>query len=366
MKLIYVSPLPWVSFTQRPHEYVEYFHQKTGGDVLWIDPYPTRLPRLSDLIARPATSALTREIPPWLTVIRPVALPLEPIPVVAQLNLLFWKALFRDVVAFADDKTHITIGKPSLLAYMLLKKFTSLTSTYDAMDDFAEFYTGIARYSMLHYENAVCRQTTHMLTSSSYLKHKFSSKHPDVQLVLNGCRPNLPLALNLPPENRKKVVGYIGTIAQWFDWDLVIQLASSHPDCIFRLIGPQHVLPPKHLPSNLEIHPAVNHADAIQAMRRFDIGLIPFKLDRLTNAVDPIKYYEYKAMGLTVLSSSFGEMSLRTDEPAVFILNPDEPAEETLTRALASIPDDIQTENFRTQNTWTSRFVASKLFDETG
>lgn len=44
MQLVYLSPLPWDSFSQRPHQFVEWFHNKHGGEVLWIDPYPTRLP----------------------------------------------------------------------------------------------------------------------------------------------------------------------------------------------------------------------------------------------------------------------------------------------------------------------------------
>lgn len=362
MKLIYISPLPWVSFTQRPHEYVEYFHAATGGDVLWIDPYPTRLPRFSDVFSRPLHSSLTRKTPTWLKIIRPVALPIEPIPVIAQVNQLFWTGLLNEVLEFANAETQITIGKPSLLALILLKKLTSATSTYDAMDDFSEFYSGMAQRSMLRYENAICQHSTKMLTSSSYLKNKFLAKHPDVKLVLNGCRPDLPLAQHPATETKRKIIGYIGTIAQWFDWDLVITLASSNPDCIFRLIGPQHVLTPKSLPLNIEIHPALNHAEAIKAMQQFDIGLIPFKLDRLTNAVDPIKYYEYRAMGLPVLSTGFGEMSLRVNEPTVFIINAEEPAQQTLKKALACSSEKAETEIFRMQNTWQTRFLESKIF----
>lgn len=359
MKLIYVSPLPWVSFTQRPHEYVEYFHAATGGDVLWIDPYPTRLPRFSDVFARPANSSLTRETPTWLKIIRPVALPIEPIPFIAQMNQLFWAGILNEVLEFTNAETQITIGKPSLFALTLLIKLPSIISIYDAMDDFSEFYSGLAKHSMMHYENAICQHATQILTSSTYLKNKFSAKHPDVKLVLNGCRPNLPLAQHQSIANKKKVVGYIGTIAQWFDWDLVIHLASNCPDCIFRLIGPQHVLTPKDLPSNIEVHSALNHSDAIKAMQHFDIGLIPFKLNRLTNAVDPIKYYEYRAMGLPVLSTGFGEMALRVDEDAVFVINDDETALQILRKSLSYTPIMTETEAFRIKNTWQARF--SKL-----
>ena len=48
MKLVYVSPLQYGSFSQRPHRFVEYFNNRTNGQTLRIEPYPGRFPRLSD------------------------------------------------------------------------------------------------------------------------------------------------------------------------------------------------------------------------------------------------------------------------------------------------------------------------------
>jgi hypothetical protein len=51
MRLIYLSPVAWNSHIQRPHQLVEWFHNETAGEVLWVDPYPTRLPLWRDLRA---------------------------------------------------------------------------------------------------------------------------------------------------------------------------------------------------------------------------------------------------------------------------------------------------------------------------
>lgn len=79
-------------------------------------------------------------------------------------------------------------------------------------------------------------------------------------------------------------------------------------------------LPP---PANIKLLPECSHASAIAAMATFSVGLIPFKLNRLTASVDPIKYYEYRALGLPVLCTRFGEMALRDKEPGVWILDED-------------------------------------------
>ncbi len=52
-------------------------------------------------------------------------------------------------------------------------------------------------------------------------------------------------------------------------------------------------------------------------MAEFDVGLIPFKQNALTAAVDPIKYYEYRALALPVISTDFGEMHERGDLPGL-------------------------------------------------
>ena len=50
-------------------------------------------------------------------------------------------------------------------------------------------------------------------------------------------------------------------------------------------------------------------------------GIIPFKVNRLTAAVDPIKYYEYRAAGLPVISTEFGEMRQRRADPRICLVN---------------------------------------------
>ena len=97
MRLVYFSPVPWVSFAQRPHKFVEWFHASRGGEVLWVDPYPTRLPKLADFrrikVAGGGTTKLAVNVstPAWLTVLHPYSLPIEPLPGAGVINGLLWK-----------------------------------------------------------------------------------------------------------------------------------------------------------------------------------------------------------------------------------------------------------------------------------
>ena len=91
-------------------------------------------------------------------------------------------------------------------------------------------------------------------------------------------------------------------------------------------------------------------------MTEFAVGLIPFKRNDLTRFVDPIKYYEYRALGLPVVSSAFGEMTNRRDTPGVFLSENTADIPWLMEQALAFREPLDDTLLFREANSWTKRF----------
>ena len=364
MRLIYLSPVPWCSFTQRPHEFVGYFHKVTGGEVLWIDPYPTRLPRLADFKRPKGNNGESfRAESEWLTALQPRAFPLEPIPIVTNCNALLWKSVIQQAFKFAEgEQIVLAIGKPSALALTLLDSIDVAWSLYDAMDDFPAFYAGISRWSMTRYEQAIAQRVSRIVASSSKLVHKFSIQSRDVTLVLNACRSDLPAPRVKDRAVARPLIGYVGTLGRWFDWELLSRLSRNRPGCDFRVIGPMFSVPAQRLPTNVELQSSLESSAAIAAMRNFDVGIIPFKMNRLTASVDPIKYYEYRAMGLPVISSAFGEMERREEEEGVFLLDEEADFSNVFNNALGYQSDEHSVTRFREENSWEKRFAAAGLF----
>lgn len=369
MDLVYFSPVPWQSFAQRPHKFVEWFQAKNQGKVLWVDPYPTRLPIASDIRfhrkADITANASEGELPPWLRIVYPWALPIEPLPGLALFNYVFFRTALQRIEHFlVNADACIGIGKPSELALRIVLRWSKLNTFYDAMDDFPAFYKWMSRYSMAAREKLIARRVKHIVVSSSRLGEKFVTHKDKVVIALNACSakdlPNLDV-------NRKQmaspVLGYVGTIGDWFDWDLTLRLAIENVDKRIRLIGPVFSPPPKSLPQNVEIHPACDHGNAILAMQEFSVGLIPFKKTNLTASVDPIKYYEYHALGLPVISTKFGEMALRKEHSGIFFFEDEVNFNSLISRALAYQPDQYEIQQFRNANSWDARFDACRLFD---
>jgi hypothetical protein len=91
------------------------------------------------------------------------------------------------------------------------------------------------------------------------------------------------------------------------------------------------------------------------------VGLIPFKKTDLTASVDPIKYYEYRALGLPILSTRFGEMALRESQKGVFFVDKYSDLEKQVKEALTCRSDIVEIEGFRKANSWDARFDSVKF-----
>lgn len=318
-KLLYFSPVPWASYKQRPHFFAEYFLRK-GYEVLWVEPYPARLPKVRDIFRR--TKLLNQGTPLFperLALIRVITLPIEPLPFVNKLNFIFSRKLIAQLRTWLQPDVLLGIGKPSSIALSFLKQHRGF-SFYDAMDDLPAFHSGISSWYLKKMEDNIARRVTKIFVSSTHLEQKFSWKKTSVIKIFNALDSNYLLTAKFF-RGTPVTLGYVGTIADWFDWDLVIKIADQFSEWAIQLIGPVFTKVPKELPKNILLLGPIAHTELGKYLSNFTIGFIPFKLNRLTAGVDPIKYYEYKGMGLAVVSTNFGEMIYRSHEEGVFIID---------------------------------------------
>ena len=372
LRLIYFSPVFWSSFRQRPHFMAAHFIGRMGGRVLWVDPYPNRLPRLADLRRGGGIHNQRTEVPPGLTVVSPRALPIEPLPGGSWLNRHGpWRDAQRQITTFAIDANGdggliIGIGRPSRLALETLDSVAPPFSFFDAMDDFPEFYSGISRRSMDKVESAVAQRVNRIWASSSFLVDKFRQRGlgERVSAVFNAF-DNANFGAPQQQRPQTPVLGYVGTISDWFDWGLVSRLASARPDCRVRLVGPVFTAVPADLPDNVELLPPCSQPEVEGHLEGFSVGLIPFQSNPLTCGVDPLKYYEYRAKGLGVLSTRFGEMALRGEQDGVFAADDGSDLGAMVERALAFRPSLEQLTGWRERNDWSARFGTAGLFGDT-
>jgi len=336
MKLVYLSPVALNGFEQRPHYMVRELLRGAVKGALWLEPYPTRLPRLADL-RRPSERGLATpgtRLP--IRAIQPKALPIEPLQFGRRLNFrMFFRSLLDEVDRWIGRGRFIlALGKPSPLAIALLDRYENdprcAGSVYDRMDRFAAFHSGISSRSMQKWEIEIVGRVDRVQAASTSLLAEVERLGSEAWLCLNGFDEKAVSAtLAEPAPAGPAALGYVGTIGAWFDWAWVERLAeqldAEGSDLPIRLIGPCFRRPARALPRRVSMEPAVPHALALRAMRALEVGLIPFKVDALTEGVDPIKYYEYRALGLPVVGTPFGELRHKTSDAGLFLTDASDP-----------------------------------------
>ncbi|MEM6730417.1 MAG: glycosyltransferase [Myxococcota bacterium] len=110
------------------------------------------------------------------------------------------------------------------------------------------------------------------------------------------------------PEPR---VIYVGTIDWWFDHSWLEEVASALSHVSFLIAGPDHgnAMQGKRK-ENVHALGPVPYEEVPDLLAGCSAGIIPFKPNALTHSVNPIKLYEYAAVGLETVATELRELEL--------------------------------------------------------
>lgn len=328
MRLVYLSPVPWHSVAQRPHFFAKAALRSGFSSILWVEPTPSRLPQVKDFRSKLfSVEADSFSKPEGIEILKLRCIPVEPLGSIYDfVNRKMILGALKSIQRFSynGEDTVLVIGKPSRFSIEIMSSVKFHKIIFDVMDDFPQFFHGIAARSMDIALRRVIKNVDVCLFSSHNLQEKYGYLAKKSELVLNACDEEfLRKCQSLLHERNlrylsKRTFGYVGSIAEWFDWSCVIKLAKDNPMDKVVIVGPNYSRNIPKLPGNIELQKAVKHCEIPKLLSSFDFGLIPFKLNDLTNSVDPVKYYEYLASGLNIISTDFGEMTYRLKAGLVY------------------------------------------------
>lgn len=110
---------------------------------------------------------------------------------------------------------------------------------------------------------------------------------------------------------RKPIIGYYGALAKWFDYKLIEQLAKEREDYEIVLIGMDY--DGSYDQSNLKYYSnisylgMIDYKDLINYSRYFDVCIVPFIKNDITDSTSPLKIFEYMALEKPIVTTNINE-----------------------------------------------------------
>ena len=154
----------------------------------------------------------------------------------------------------------------------------------------------ICTSKQLYKEKAAKNLDSYFIPNAANLE--FSSLATKTDLIINERLNEIP----------KPVVGYFGNIERRINFDLLFEVADSNPDKSFVFAGPvtESFVPLtfRNLP-NVYFIGRIPYAEMPSVIKGFDVCMIPFKKDGVSNTIFPLKLFEYLGAGKPVIATDF-------------------------------------------------------------
>ncbi|GLC87887.1 glycosyltransferase [Lysinibacillus piscis] len=158
---------------------------------------------------------------------------------------------------------------------------------------------------------------------------------------------------------KKKIIGYYGAIAEWFDFETIEYLATVNSEWIIVLVGEVYPAVEDRVKKmecldNVKLLERISYDRIPYLLSSFDVAILPFILNNITLNTSPVKVFEYLAGGKNVVSSPLPEV---LDIEGIFIGRTKEEFEEQIRKALELKSDEhIKTlKEIAEQHTWQKR-----------
>jgi glycosyltransferase involved in cell wall biosynthesis len=289
--------------------------------VLWVNSFGMRRPAASRRDLRRIVVKLaqglrvSRRVTPSLHVYHPLVLPLLGSPKADRLNAWILATTIRRLSGWHG------LSRPLLWAFVptaadLVGRLGEQTVVYHCVDQYAAF-AGVPSEVLRRKEIELVRRADVVFASSEELVAERRPLNPHTHFVSHGVDVEhfaraRRLETPVPADTaalRRPLIGFFGLLADWVDVDLVRTLALAEPGWTIVLVGKiaTDVRTVRDLP-NVRLLGQRPYESLPGYCRAFDVGIIPFRVNELTERANPLKLREYLAAGLPVVATDLPEV----------------------------------------------------------
>ncbi len=323
--MLIISAGEWDGIKHRPH----HFARRTatsGWRVLYLEPP-------ASLIAPLKNKAMLRRWRNWRLGLRQVEGNinlLAPPPILPfgnrfrVINRLNQRLLARAIKAALNTLSNSELVQQlDLYTYLpsavdLLPLFDFRKIIYDCVDEHAAF-TGLhSKKTLDAMEEELMAAADVSFATAKQLQVARSHWSDNLHLIPNGAEYEhfAPAVKPLEPEPaelinlEKPLIGFVGGISDWINIELIAETAERLAEYQFVLIGPidTNVTILREQP-NINLLGPIDYNDLPYYLSHFAVCLIPFRINELTESVNPIKMYEYLAAGRAIVATPMPEVA---------------------------------------------------------
>ncbi|MBB6109299.1 Glycosyltransferase involved in cell wall bisynthesis [Mucilaginibacter lappiensis] len=272
----------------------------------------------------------------------------------------------KKVIKHLNIKDYIYINSYNYTYPTFHQLIKPVLTVYHCVDPLVEEYQ--IRHGLIS-EDIVVKSVDLVICTSKQLRDSKKKLNSNSFFIPNAANithsqkaldPQLSVAAILA-DIKKPVIGYFGNIERRIDYDLLTEVLQQNPDKNFVFVGPIDIDYSDHAifkAPNISLKGAVPYEEMPAVLKGFDVAIIPFKKDGVSNAIFPLKLFEYLGSGRPVVSTDFN-IDLRefTGDTVAYCSNANE-FSEALNTALNDT-SDLQQKRLAiaAENTWEHRIL---------
>ncbi|HHT8377760.1 MULTISPECIES: glycosyltransferase [Citrobacter] len=256
---------------------------------------------------------------------------------------------------------------PDALPYLEFFNNRGLKTVFELIDDW-ETSLGGDWFNLENYQRFVRESTVVVGTAKLLVKRLEDLGREDAIYLPNAANEYIfdkyrkyskPFDM---PSGYNRIALYFGSLyGEWFGWDYITAAAKANPKIAFVLIGDKPT--DRNISDNVFFLGAKDITELPAYLAHSDITLLPFVPGKISDAVSPIKIFEYLFLGKPVIATQMPEI---VDYPGVFIAN--DPVEFATLCKKVEVTAELISKNdiFISENSWFSRLdniLTSKTYE---
>ena len=298
---------------------------KNNNRVFWIGSLGLRKPKINWSDIKRAVQKIIKvffkseivktdsDIKPIL--VHPFVLPFHDFQFIRILNKFFiTKEIKKTLKKYKAANTVLITSAP--ITDFIIGELGEISSFYYCVDDYSSMEGAFKSIPVL--ENNLIEKVDAIFAVSEFLYKTRKSNKENIFIIPQGVELNhfnkTEKLADEVKDLKRPVIGFFGLISEWINLDLIYKCTKKYPEYTFVLIGKTtSSLSRFDDCKNFVYLGPIEYGELPKFASVFNVGIIPFKLNTVTIAANPLKLFEYFSLGIPVVSTNLPEVKKFND-----------------------------------------------------